>query len=205
MIALGIAAALAAATPARLPPVERCTGDAAFDQFRKDLNEAVGRKDAAALRKLVAEDVRVDFGGNGGWEEFASTWGLAEPSTSKLWSELGQVMALGCAGTAAEGRVFPGLFEDMGGDADPFELIVAKPGAVLRSAATDSFANLGTLDWHTARLVEEPADSPSVKVVLADGREGWLRSSDLLSPLGYRLVSELRDGRWRIAAFVAGD
>ena len=40
---------------------------------------------------------------------------------------------------------------------------------------------------------------------LIDGREGWLHSTDLLSPLGHRLVVERRGGRWLIAALVAGD
>ena len=92
-----------------------------------------------------------------------------------------------------------------GEDTDPFELVVARPGSVLRTSAGDTAAPAATLDWHTARLVEEPADTPFVKVALFDGRTGWLKASDLISPLGYRLVAERRGDRWLIAALVAGD
>jgi hypothetical protein len=205
MIAFGIAAALAAATPARLPPVERCTGDSAFDEFRSELTDAVARKDAAALRKLAADDVRVDFGGNGGWDEFASTWDLAKPSTSNLWRELERVMALGCAGTREDGRVFPGLFEDMGDDADPFELVVVRPGGALRSAPDKNAAQAAKLEWTVANVVEEQGPEDWVKVQVRGGPSGWVARDLVISPLDYRLVAELRDGRWRIAAFVAGD
>ena len=205
MLAFLIGAAVAAATPAQLPPVDRCTGDAAFDQFRAALEDAVARKDPVALRKLTADDIRVDFGGDGGWQEFLATWNLGDPQNSRLWAQLREVMAGGCAKTEANGRVFPGLFEDMGDDVDPFELVVARPGAVLRSAATDISTPVATLDWHAARLIEEPLENPFVKVTLIDGRTGWLHSSDLISPLGHRLVIERRDGRWLIAALVAGD
>lgn len=204
MIAFAIAAALAAATPAQLPPVDRCQGEAGFDQFRAALDDAVARKDPDALRRLAEDDVRSSFGGGGGWEEFASAWGLDQPQKSALWEELRKVMALGCAPTQAGGRVFPGMFEDMG-DADPFELLVIRPGAGLRAAPDKNASAVRTPDWASAIALETPAPEGWVRVRSADGETGWVETDLTISPIGYRLVSELRDGRWRITAFVAGD
>ena len=209
MISLAAAMALAATspqtTPPRLPPVERCTGDGGFDRFRAALADAVARKDPRALRLLTANDILSNYGGGASWKEFASTWNLDHPQHSRLWKELQEALGLGCAPTEGGGRVFPGMFEDMGDDEDPFALVVARPGAVLRAAATESSAAVATLDWHSALIVEEPPENPLVKVKLVDGREGWLKSSDMLSPLGYRLVVEKRDGRWKITSLIAGD
>lgn len=205
MLAFLIATAVAAATPARLPPVDRCQGDAGFDQFRASLSDAVARKDPAALQQLAAEDIRSSFGGDGGWEEFAATWSLNEPDKSRLWKQLQSVMALGCARTEAGGRVFPGMFEEMGDDADPFDLLVVRPGAALRSGPDKNAPVAATLDWTVTAVVENPAPGQWVKVQVPGGPSGWVETDLTISPIDYRLVSELREGRWQVTAFVAGD
>lgn len=204
-IGLLLAAAAPSVTPSRLPPVEMCRGDADFDRFRTELVAAVAAKDAAAIRRLAASDILSNFGGDGSWSEFASTWGLeADPAASQLWSQLEELFKLGCAPTEAGGRVFPSLFQNSGEDTDPFELVVARPGSGLYAKPGDE-RPIATLDWHSARQGNPTGESGLVEVTLFDGRKGWLRESDLLSPLGYRLVAERRDGRWVIAALVAGD
>ncbi len=205
MIGLVIGAALAAATPAQLPQVDRCRDDAAFNKFRSAIEDAVTRKDPVALRRLVADDIRSNFGGDGSWKEFSSTWALDDPQKSALWKELQSVMALGCAKTEDKGRVFPGLFEDMGDEADPFELLVARPGAALRSAPDKTAPVVTKLEWTSTIQLESPESGDWVKVQVPGGASGWVETSQLISPLDYRLVSEMRDGRWRITAFVAGD
>src|SRR5687768_12269217 len=205
MIAAAIAAAAPAQTPAQLPPVDRCRDDAGFSQFRSALEDAVTRKDPAALRRLVADDVRSNFGGDGSWDEFASTWALNQPQKSALWKEMQEVMALGCAKTEDGGRVFPGLFEDMGDDADPFELLVIRPGAGLHSAPDKNASSTNTRDWASSIQLESPAPDGWVQVQVPGGDAGWVEADLTISPLDYRLVSELRDGRWQITAFVAGD
>lgn len=205
MIALAFAGALAAATPVQLPPVDRCRDDAAFGRFRSAVEDAVTRKDPAQLRALVADDVRSSFGGDGGWDEFAAAWGLDQPQRSALWTEMQQAMALGCAWTDYDGRVFPGLFEDMGDDADPFELLVIRPGGALRASPDRNAVPRTVVDWASATVVEAPGPDGWVKVTTSAGDSGWIERGFVLSPLGYRLVSEFRGGRWWITAFVAGD
>ena len=38
-----------AALPSKLPPVDRCKGDAAFEKFRNQLRAAIAKKDRGAL------------------------------------------------------------------------------------------------------------------------------------------------------------
>lgn len=215
MISLAVALALGAAaptvkpsvTPVRLPPVERCRGEADIDRFRSSLEDAITRRDVAALRRLVAPDVRSSFGGEVTWDEFAAKWGLAQNAAmSALWKELGHVVALGCAPSPDGDMVFPGLFEDRGGDVDPFELVVARPGAKLQSRASANSAVIATLDWSSAITVRTEAPEGWARIqLLRGGPLGWIRRDSLLSPLDYRLVAGKRDGRWLVTAFVAGD
>ena len=126
---------------------------------------------------------------------------IAIPSVLTLFC----AMALGCARTEDKGRVFPGLFEDMGDDADPFELLVVRPGAALHSSADKNASASTTRDWASTIQLESPAPDGWVKVQVIGGKTGWVETEYVISPLDYRLVSEYRDGRWQITAFIAGD
>ena len=203
--AVALSAAAPAPTPAQLPPVDRCRDDAGFNQFRAALEDAVTRKDPAALRRLTADNVRSNFGGDGSWDEFASAWALNQPQKSALWREIQDVLALGCATTDYGGRVFPGMFEDMGDEIDTFELLVVRPGAALHAAPDKNASSTMTRDWASTIQLEAPAPDGWVKVQVPGGEPGWVETDFVLSPLDYRLVSEYRDGRWQITAFVAGD
>jgi hypothetical protein len=205
MIAFALAAAIAATTPARLPPVDRCRDDAGFSQFRARLEDAVTRKDVAALRQLTDPDIRSSFGDGTGWADFASMWNLAQPTTSGLWKEMQSTMALGCAPTEAGGRVMPGLFEDMGDDTDPFELLVIRPGAAVRSAPQPNAAIVATGDWTSVIQLESNAPDGWINVRLPGGQDAWVETGAAISPLDYRLVSEKRGSRWVMTAFIAGD
>jgi len=201
------AAAPATTTPRQLPPVEQCKGDKAFEAFRAALKDAVARKGAAALHKLAAPGIIANFGGGSSWADFAQQWGLNDkPAESGIWKEMAGVMALGCARTEDGGRVFPGMFEAMGDDVDPFELLVARPGTKLRASPSADAKVVATLDWSAATLVEGKAPEGWSEIwLLRSATRGWAENASLISPLGYRLVAERQGDRWVITAFVAGD
>ncbi len=198
--------ALTAATPHRLPPVERCKSDAGFAAFRAQLGRAVHNRDPVALKALVASDVTVNFGGDVGWADFAAFWGLEKQArTSELWEEMAPALTLGCAVTPdGRSRVMPGLFESIGDDVDIFDLVAVRTGTPLRATADGSGRVIATLDWHAGEVQAGSTDTWT-HVKLLDGREGWVAKDRLVSPIGYRLATEKRGGRWLVTAFVAGD
>ena len=63
-----------AAVPSKLPPVDRCTGDADFGKFRNRAQAAIAKEDRGGLLKLLAPDVLVNFGGENGRAAFARQW-----------------------------------------------------------------------------------------------------------------------------------
>jgi hypothetical protein len=207
LFSVALAAAAPALTPARLPPVEQCRDDHGFVRFRSALEDAVTRKDVPALRRLTAPNVIAHFGGGSSWDGFAAEWGLSQnPAMSALWKEMAAAIALGCAHTPDGGRVFPGMFEAMGDDVDPFELLVARPGTRLRSNPDRESAVIANLEWSSAILVEAKAPEGWARVqLLGNGPLGWVETDAMISPLGYRLVAEKRGGTWLVTAFVAGD
>lgn len=202
-----IAAAPAQAAQLKLPPVDQCSGDASFVQFRGALRKATEKRDAKALLQLLAPDVTVNFGGDVGRKSFAAQWELDRPAKSGLWRELSAIAKLGCA-RVQKARVMPsfaGQFNP-GNDQDAFEkMVVTSPAARLRNARPASSATVATLSWDVVTALEAPDEGAEIKVRTARGREGWLSRSQLRSPLDYRAVVEKRKGKWMITAFVAGD
>jgi hypothetical protein len=204
LIAAVLLAAAAPEATLRLPPVDRCSAEPGVAAFMTQLKAAVVKRDPALLMPLIADDVTVDFGGSYGRDAFKAHWELDKPAESGLWEALTDALSLGCVAAGAT-LVAPSLSEQIDDPRDPFLLWLAQPGALLKASPSAVAATVATIDWH---LVEEDSERNSgdwIAVKLADGRRGFVDSSQLRSPFDYRAVLEKRDGRWLITAFVAGD
>lgn len=209
--ALSLAALLAPvfpadAIPAKLPPVDESKAVPAVAALRARLQQAVAKRDGKALAAMLAPDVLVNFGGESGPKAFVETWGLNAPATSDLWPLLTKMLKLGCA--ESDGNyVIPSLTMQFDPDEaeDLFDkFVVVSPGAKLRSGPDPASSPKATLAWDVVKAVDQ-SNAKQTKVRLQDGREGWMSADDLYNPAYYRMILEKRDGKWMIAAFVAGD
>lgn len=205
LLSLLIAQPAAAPGLRRLPPVDHCASDPSFVEFREDLRRAIARKDLDHLLAVLADDALVDLGGGTGRAAFMEAWQLDRPDTSTVWQELGEVLRLGCFRDPEQGNWSPSMF--ISGDIDdPFgTALVIRPGATLHHAPDAASPVVATLEWDLVSIVEWNGEDPWQRVQLADGVEGYARTSDLRSPADYRAGFQRVDGRWRITAFVAGD
>jgi hypothetical protein len=190
----------------RLPPVDQCSAAPRFPGFKKQLTEVIARKDVTGLLDLTDEKIQLGFDGESGRKAMRRIWGLDKPTTSKLWAELSEVMRLGCAVTEQGVAVAPSLIETLPENADEFETVVAVKAAILRAGPDEKARPIEMLSWDLL-TAKNGIDETSgwTKVALKDGRTGFVRSSALRSPVGYRATFELKAGQWRMTAFVAGD
>ena len=205
--ALLLAASPVYAAPRTLAPIDQCSADAGLPAFRQSLGRAVARRDAPALKRLLAHDVLINFGGDKGWAAFSRQWALDRPGKSAVWKELERILPLGCA-RVGKARILPSLAGQFNADDDQdvFEtMVVVERGAALRAGAETDSPIVARLSWDVVTALEAPDGDDVNKVRTGDGREGWLKRSALRSPLDYRAVVEKQRGRWRITAFVAGD
>jgi hypothetical protein len=189
----------------RLPPVDLCASDQSFAAFRVQLRQAIAGKDRAFILAMITDDIEVDFGGGAGRGDFERTWTLDRPETSPLWEELGEVLDLGCV-PDGEGLYWsPSMFREEGID-DPFSAALAiHPGGALHEAADASSPVVATLDWDLLTVPEWNGEAAWQRAQTADGRSGYVRSSELRSPIDYRAGFRKIDGRWRMIVFIAGD
>ena len=190
-----------------LPPIDECARDEGFAQFRAHLLDVLARRDAAALRQLVADDVFYSFGGSEGRDGFFETFGLQEPQSSGLWGALAETLMLGCARRGGE-MVAPYAFANWPDFDDVGTSFLALPGAELHRAPSYDSDVIATLAWHVVEDVTGNFDTETQvwrQVRLGDGRTGYVRNRDLRVDIDFRAIFEQRGGRWLLTTFVAGD
>ncbi|HWN45282.1 MAG TPA: SH3 domain-containing protein [Thermoanaerobaculia bacterium] len=198
-------ATLAAAQVGKLLPVDEAARDPEFFAFRAQLQAAAARHDTEAVLAAVHPNIKNTFGGDDGIEAFRRIWKLPA-ADSRLWDELGTVLAFG--GAFREGGLFaaPYVFARWPEPFDSFEH-VAVLGTSVRVRAEKGLKGriLTALSFDVVRLASPAIDAEWVHVKLRDGRTGYISSRYVRSPVDYRALFNKIDGRWRMTAFVAGD
>lgn len=203
--ASGAQSSQAPATPkGRFEPRNECIELPGVETFYSALETAIENRDADALLAITDANVKLDFGGGSGLRTFRER--LAEED-GRLWESLEQLMALGCARAANGDLVLPWSFEQDMADLDPATaLIVTGADVPMRSAAAIEAPTVETISWDAVSLTGglDP-EAPFQKVRTAGGKEGFIASDKLRSPLDYRLRVDAFGDSWRIVSFVAGD
>ena len=188
--------------PRQLPPVEQCSGDRGFVQFRNRLRQIVAKKDREAFLALLAPDVLVNFGGGTGRKAFEEEWSFDATEYGNLWDQLAKMLQMGCARDRGS-RIIPSLSMQIEQDFEE-EWVVILPGAKLYKTAGELSAKPATVPWSVAVVTNRDSDTMT-GVRLADGRDGFVPDDRVYEPTGYRLIVEKRAGKWMVTAFVAGD
>jgi hypothetical protein len=186
--------------------------DASFLKFRNDLKQVIVRKDASALFKVLASDIKIDFGGFGGGPEFHKMWKPYDKD-SKVWAALSLVVEGGGNFDAPVQFSAPYVSSAFPSDLDAFEhLVVTADDAVLRAAPNANATVVRKLDLDILTIVKSaskpqheagPNDWSEVKD--AKGVQGFVLDRDVRSPLDYRALFVKQKGRWVITSFLAGD
>jgi hypothetical protein len=205
-------AAGSAAQTGKLMPVDEAVRDPELFAFRARLQAALARHDAAAVLEMVDPQIKNTFGGDDGIEAFQRLWKLKE-GDSRLWEELGLVLALGGAFQNADNFVAPYVFSRWPENVDSFENVAvlgrnvrvrAEPRAGSAVLAALSFDLVGVSGTGRERMSPEQArDWTAVK--LRDGRIGYVSSRYVRSPVAHRAFLTRKNGSWRLTFFVAGD
>jgi hypothetical protein len=184
----------------------------AVSELRQRLQRIVDTHDHEALLALVAPDVIVSFGGDGGPEEFRAHWALDHaPRRSPVWEVLDRLLRLPPAADQPDAGktwvTWPYYFDHWPDETPAYGRVFAADYAVpiLARPATDaplvtraSFAALTTAD----------ASAPNgwTAVRIDDGEVGFIAPGQPVFPvLGHRLLLHRADNGWRIDALVAGD
>ncbi len=200
------------------PFVDEAAQDPEFFAWRAALLAAIADRDALAVSRMSAPDIKLTFGDQAG--RAALVQRLTAPSLpigpeqgEAYWQELEAAVTGG------------GRFDDAGTFAAPyfwradipaewnvFEtfFIVGAPRPVYGRPTTDAPV-LMTLQEVGFEAPSHP-DVPRVRgvdqfraVSLKNGGTGFIAVTDLRQLVGYRATFEKRDGVWQMIYFIAGD
>ena len=184
-------------------PRDTCTDLPGAADFRQKLAEAVLARDAGAFVALAAEDIKLDFGGGTGRAE------LKKRLTSKdwkLWDELGELLALGCAANSQGGLTIPWYFEQHIDNVDQTSgMLVVGENVPLRAAPDPDGKPIEAISWDVVTLSTLKPDDPFQHVTTLGGTKGYIATDKLRSLLDYRLLASSRNGKWSVVSLVAGD
>ena len=197
-------------------------GDAAFQNFRKNLVDAVGHKDRAALAKLIvgkgffwvrdndladdskpgidnlAKAVELDDPSGGGWVVLADA--TANPSAAELPQHKGIFCSPGPP--RFEPQAFGDLLQDT--ETDPTDWgYPARDGIEARAAAQPDAQVIEKLGMNFVRVLPDSASS-FLHVALPSGKVGFVAGQGIV-PLDHDLICYTKEsGNWKIAGYVGG-
>ena len=200
------AVAVASAQAPRLEPVDEGPQKPDFVAFRTELRQTIARRDVPALLRVVHPNIKNSFGGDDGIEAFKRRWRLNR-ADSKLWRELGAVVALGGTFPDPDQFAAPYVYSKWPETSDAFEDVALIGSNVrVRAAPSTSGRVLATMSYAILRLKGPGSRGQSwTTVVLPDGRRGYVASHLVRSSIDYRAFFARADGRWLMTMFVAGD
>ena len=190
-------------------PRDECRDQPGGSEFLASLMAAVGTRDADALVRLSAEDIRLDFGGDGGHAELRQR--LAEKDGA-LWVELAEAVAMGCASDGAT-MTLPWYFAQEF-PADPYGgmIVTAEAVPLLDEAKADAEV-LASLSWEAVEITGNPQTDTVGNYTRAswpgaprgETLVGFVESDKLRPYVDYRLIASRRNGRWSLTGFFTGD
>jgi len=180
-----------------------------FLSFRMRLQNIVAKHDTAALLDIVHPDIKSSFGGDEGIENFKEFWRIKEPDT-KLWQELGTVLALGGSFDGPEMFTAPYTFSRWPDGIDGFEHVAVIGSNVrIRSEARADAPVVTSVSYSILQLHEEALQKDWMHeewtAIKLNGQKAYVASRLIRSPIDYRARFEYSKGQWMMTMFIAGD
>ena len=179
---------------------DECKSVPGYAEFKTALDDAVRRRDATAFRKLFSTRGQMRISGLS-LESDTSRWSVNSLSSAGPWTELEQLLPLGCWRTDERLLIpYAAKYVKQGILVEPAVIAVRDTSV---SEAPDTSSRVIKRVAHGAYLqMEDPyAASGWVRVHLVDGRTGFVPAANIRGPGAAVLKLADESGRWRIVWF----
>ena len=192
--------------PVQLLPVDEAAKRPEFFSFRAQLQQAIARRDAAALLAAVDPNIKNSFGGNDGIDEFRTMWKIGQ-ADSEIWEELGTVLSMGGSFFDEHTFVAPYVFSKWPESLDSFEHVAVVGANVrVRSEPRTDAAPLDAVSFVILPVANDARVTDAAwRAVKLESKVGFVASRFARSPVDYRAIFSEQSGAWRMVTFVAGD
>jgi len=202
MLALAMLMAMAAVdSPVRLYPIDDRQRSDDFRRFTVKLEKAVIKRDLKALRKLVDEKVITGpKDKDEGWGLFAERWHPESPD-GEVWTVLTDMLDIGFEQMHPKIFVSPYYAWKFPRELDPRKhLVVVRDVVPVRESASRDAAVVATVAFEVVQRVGAPSAGAFdwVRIRTAGGKEGFVPSQAVRSPITPRAQFALREGTWKL-------
>jgi hypothetical protein len=206
-----------------LMPADDSSKDQDFLKYINGFKKAVRDKNIKLLKDNISADILWSFADeSGGIDGFLRQYKLDAKSykESHFWGEMDKILSLGGLYYNEEKTsfAFPYLFVNFPGhdyDSYTFAAVTGK-NVNVRNSPDKNSAVIETLSYEIVKVIHFPGydakkemiDSKSgvwVSIRTASGKEGYVFSYYLHSPIGSRAIFEKQKGKWLLKAFITGD
>jgi hypothetical protein len=189
-----------------LLPVDEAAKRPDFFSFRAQVQQAIARRDAAALLAAIDPNIKNSFGGNDGIDEFKSMWKIGQ-ADSEIWEELGTVLSMGGSFFDDHTFVAPYVFSKWPESLDAFEHVaVVGTNVRVRSEPRTDAATLEAVSFVILPVANDARVTDDAwRPVKLESKVGFVSSRFVRSPIDYRAIFSEQSGAWRMVTFVAGD
>ena len=201
LLAANLVAMLAADGPVRLYPIDDRQRSDEFRRYTVKLERAVIKRDVKELRKLVDKDVIAGPGQKDeGWAVFTRRW-HPETADGAVWTVLTEVLDIGFEQMHPKIFVSPYYAWKFPHELDPRQyLVVIRDVVPVRETASRDAAVVATVSFEVVQRLGAPATGVFdwVKIKTAAGKEGYVASQSVRSPVTPRAQFAFKDGSWKL-------
>ncbi len=208
--------------PAQVLPVNESKQNKTLRNFLDELLIVINNKNVEGLKPFIANDIKVSFGDDNGFDNFITFWDLdLNPEKSMLWDVLKTTITLGGTFNKENSNAYftPYVFTNFPDEYDYFEFgTIIGEKVNIRSAPNLKAKLVRQLTHEVVRAIayDKPFDSRSqkigkethdwMKIEMADGETGYVWGKFFRSAIDYRAgFATVRDEGWKMIFFVAGD
>ena len=178
---------------------DNCTGEPGYGAFRTEFERVVLARDGKGLRALFAPDGAMRVNGVGGRGN-TPDWGLDRPQAAGVWSELDEILKLGCE-RSGERLVLPGMAKYT--ELEPGQAIVLRDETMRLAPQANAKALRQVTRGQVFPVISWGNAGGWVEVSFGD-RVGYLPTDSLRTTGATRLeLVRFGDG-WRIGEFGSG-
>jgi hypothetical protein len=182
------------------PPRDEAGRRADLVAFRSSLQQAVARRDAAAVLKVTDPGIRTSFGTDDGLAFFERD---LRDKRGQIWDDLADVLSGG--GSFETPDSFRAPFWFGCADAEMREIIVVGTGVRARARPSAGARVLAVVSYAVLKGQEPFPSNAWAEVQLKDGRRGFIAGKYIRGPIGYRAYFSKINGSWRLMTFIGGD
>jgi hypothetical protein len=201
--------ATAEETTTRLEPVDESAKNASFVKFKKELRDAIQKKDSSFIKKILSDDVEYSFGADpdrkSAIDGFLKHYNIEDKKNSEFWKNFQEAVDLGCT-KSGEDFICPYVYTKWPDKFDSFLFVVTTGEKIpIRKKPETAADILRFTNFEILKIALEQKTDGWRTIDLGNKQIGYVAKSDVRSPIDYRAQFSKTSEGWKLKYFIAGD